>query len=109
MSHGPTWGTSYPHEPEDEIPLQFQVLKSRHNLFNELHEPIPDLVGDWTLQLAEVLLQKPEQDCVGPAYNRERPGIEKLRPIPYSVMLDIGFLYLSGMVDNRRYMLSQSM
>ena len=96
-------------EPQSEISLQFQVLQSCRDLFDELHKPVPDLVSHWTLQLAEVLLQEPKQDCVGPAYDHERLWVGKVRVILYSVMLDIGFLCLSGIVDNRRYMLSQSM
>jgi len=96
-------------EPEGVISLQFQVLQSSHNLFDELDKPVPDLVSHWALQLAEVFLQKPEQNCIGPAYYRERLWAGKVRLIHYSVVLDIGFLCLSGIVDNRRYMLSQSM
>ena len=108
MSHGQRRAQAS-REPQSKISLQFQVLQSCRDLFDELHKPVPDLVGHWALQLAEVLLQELEQECVGPVYDRERLRVGKVRVITYSVVLDIGFLYLSGIVDNRRYMLSQSM
>jgi len=59
-------------KPESIISLQFQVLQSGHDFFDKLHKPVPDLVSYGALQLAEIPLQKPEQNRIGPAYNRER-------------------------------------
>ena len=96
-------------EPEGKISLQFEVLQPRGDFFDELHKSVPDLVSHGALQLTQILLQKPEQNGIGSVYNRELLRIGKARLIHYSVVLEIGFLCFSGMVDNRRYMLSQSM
>lgn len=66
------------HGPEGEISWQFQVLQSHHNFLNELHKPVPDLVSHGALQLTKVLLQKPEQNRIRPAYDSECLKVRKV-------------------------------